>query len=216
MAWREAGGFQLRKAPEAGARSDEFAELIGAVHTNLLLAHVRKANFPPINSLNNTHPFVHRCSHRQWAFAHNGMVPDIVGLEQANGERVCLPAGETDSEFAFCHLLSQVSRRDREANCATDWLAMLGDISASIARHGKFNFLLSDGEYLIAYGHDRLHYLEAADPALASVWIATEPLGDDAGWTPFAPGELRIYRAGVQVAGSQTHPPQGVDRGLPE
>lgn len=206
IAWREQDGFQVSKAPEAGGRSPTFAGLIDQIRTGLLIAHVRKANSPPINTLNNTHPFLHDCCQRHWAFAHNGMVPSIVGLEQANTERVCRPAGETDSEFAFCHLLSHVSQHDRAVDHATDWLAVLGGISELITRHGKFNFLLSDGEHLIAYGHDRLHFRETADALQASAWISTEPLGDISGWTPFASGELRIYRAGVRVAGMVTHP----------
>jgi len=212
IAWREHGAFRLDKAPEPAAGSERYASLIGSVHTDLLIAHVRKANFPPINTLNNTHPFLHDCCQRHWAFAHNGMVPTIVGLELANGKRVCRPAGETDSEFAFCHLLSHVSLHDREDDGASDWLAVLGGISELIARHGKFNFLLSDGEHLIAYGHDRLHYRENTAEQQVSVWIATEPLGDAAGWTPFAPGELRIYRAGVRVTGMFTPPPQTTAR----
>lgn len=212
VAWRDQDGFQLRKAPEAGGRSIAFAALIDQLRTDLLVAHVRKANSPPINTLNNTHPFLHDCCQRHWAFAHNGMVPSIVGLELANTDRVCQPAGETDSEFAFCHLLSHVAQHDREADHTIDWLSVLGGISELIAHHGKFNFLLSDGEYLIAYGHDRLHFRESADALQASAWIATEPLGDGAGWIPFAPGELRIYRAGVRVAGMVTHPSTGCVR----
>lgn len=207
IAWHEQAGFQLRKAPELGADSADFAALIDSLHTELLLAHVRKANHPPINTLNNTHPFLHNCCDRHWAFAHNGIVPSIVALELANAERVCHPAGETDSEFAFCHLLSHVSQHGRVADGAADWLDKLGGISESIAHHGKFNFLLSDGEYLIAYGHDRLHYREAVDRTQATVWVATEPLGNVADWIPFEPGELRIYRAGIRVADMVTYPP---------
>jgi glutamine amidotransferase len=77
-----------------------------------------------------------------------------------------------------------------------------------IALGGKFNFLLSDGACLIAYGHDRLHYLETTGGAVAVALVATEPLSDHAGWTAFAPGELRIYRAGVLVERLGTHPPE--------
>jgi glutamine amidotransferase len=71
-------------------------------------------------------------------------------------------------------------------------------VSGLVASLGKFNFLMSDGEHLIAYGHDRLHYLEH-DPAQRDghcVLIATEPLNRNADWTCFQTGELRLYRAG--------------------
>jgi len=85
-------------------------------------------------------------------------------------------------------------------------------ISELIASHGKFNFLMSDGEHLIAYGHDRLHYLEQSgsdsrDGAPAgSALVATEPLSENENWTLFEPGELRIYRAGRIQARILTEP----------
>jgi len=85
-------------------------------------------------------------------------------------------------------------------------------ISELIASHGKFNFLMSDGEYLIAYGHDRLHYLEqkgsdAQGGASAdSAMIATEPLPGEGSWIAFEPGELRIYRLGKLAGRLITRP----------
>lgn len=201
LAWREGGEFRLEKEPLPASASRHFDALIGALRSDLLVGHVRKARFPPVNTLNNTHPFLRDCCGRGWVFAHNGMVPEIVALEAANSGRVCLPVGETDSEFAFCHLLSHVTRHFQDAGA--DWPAQLGAISEVIARHGKFNFLLSDGDNLIAYGHDHLHYLEMDGVAL----IATEPLSGHPGWTPFEPGELRIYNAGARVGRVATHPP---------
>ena len=121
-------------------------------------------------------------------FAHNGLVPDIVEMERANHDSVCQPTGETDSEYAFCHLLSHISQNIQafpaaNADASFPTVAMISEL---IASHGKFNFLMSDGEHLIAYGHDRLHYLERADDTgrryADSAMIATEPLpGAEAG-----------------------------------
>jgi len=201
LAWREGGEFHLEKEPLPASASTRFAALIETLRSDLVVGHVRKARFPPVNTLANTHPFLRPCCGRGWVFAHNGLVPDIVALEAANGGRVCLPEGETDSELAFCHLLSHATRHFRDAGAG--WPAALAAVSELIARHGMFNFLLSDGEHLIAYGHDRLHYLETEGVAL----VATEPLGGDSGWTAFAPGELRIWRAGARVGRVATHPP---------
>ncbi|MGF1547423.1 MAG: class II glutamine amidotransferase [Thiotrichales bacterium] len=207
VAWRENGTFQLKKSPEPGSRSDVFAELIDHLRCDLLLAHVRKARFPPVNTQRNTHPFLHACCGRMWAFAHNGLVPAAVALEVANVERICAPDGETDSEFAFCHLLSHVFRHPDVSSRTEDWLAALGDVSAMIAHHGQFNFLLSDGEYLIAYGHDRLHEREISDGVHPIVLVSTEPLDETPGWGAFTPGELRLYRDGRRRAQILTHPP---------
>lgn len=212
LAWHDGSGFRLDKEPEPGSRSARFLRLIGDLRAGLIIAHVRKARFPPVNTLSNTHPFLRECCGRRWAFAHNGLVPDVVAMEAGNAERVCQPEGETDSEFAFCHLLSHATRHF--SGHAGDWPDVLAAVSELIARHGKFNFLLSDGEHLIAYGHDRLHYLEPAGEADVAL-VATEPLTDVPDWRPFAPGELRIWRAGKRVRLLATHPPAPRLDGLP-
>jgi glutamine amidotransferase len=208
MAWlasdAHGSNMQMAKEPTPGFESQLFAQLIQTQNADLVISHVRKARFPPVNNLDNTHPFLRQCCGRTWVFAHNGLVPQIVGLEQANPERFCQPKGETDSEFAFCHLLGSLSSHPEH-----DWLDELSRLSEAIALTGKFNFLLSDGIHLIAYGHDRLHYLESTDNLEQVALVATEPLSECPGWTAFAPGELRIYRAGIRVSHIQSHSPTG-------
>ncbi|MDO8775098.1 MAG: class II glutamine amidotransferase [Burkholderiaceae bacterium] len=206
VAWREEKGFLLEREPLPGCNSARFDCVIDTLRSDLIVAHIRKARWPPVNTLNNTHPFVHECCGRPWAFAHNGMVPDIVALEAANDGRVCRPEGQTDSESAFCHLMSHVTGHYPMPGIEADWLDVLGAVSEEVAGYGKFNFLLSDGDHLIAYGHDRLHFLESTGDMSETVLIATEPLSGDAGWTPFEAGELRIYRAGARVGRISTSP----------
>lgn len=210
LAWWENGAFGLAKEPLPAHRSTQFASLCETTCSNLIIAHVRKAKFPPVNTLSNTHPFQRVCCGKGWVFAHNGLVPDIVEMERANDNPICLPAGETDSEYAFCHLLSHIAQNlhgspvaDTAASFAT--VAMISEL---IASHGKFNFLMSDGEHLIAYGHDRLHYLEQSGASADSAMIATEPLPGNGSWTVFEPGELRIYRLGKLAGRLITRPHQ--------
>lgn len=206
IAWRDDPDFRLEREPLPGHSSARFAGAIASLRSDLLIAHVRKARWPPVNTLGNTHPFVHPCCGRQWVFAHNGLVPELVALESANNAKACRPVGETDSEFAFCHLLSHVMGHYPTLGVEAPWLEVLATISELIAGHGKFNFLLSDGEHLIAYGHDRLHYLESREDGVDFVLVATEPLGNVEAWTPFEAGELRIYRAGLSVGRVSTNP----------
>jgi predicted glutamine amidotransferase len=72
--------------------------------SDLVLAHARKATHPAVPGPDNTHPFAHDCCGRECDFAHNGMVPDIVGGPCPFS--TCRPDGQTDSEFAFCQLLA--------------------------------------------------------------------------------------------------------------
>jgi predicted glutamine amidotransferase len=207
-------GFRIFKEPRPAAHSARFAELCGTVCSRLVVAHVRKARYPPINTLANTHPFVHTCCGKQWVFAHNGLVPGVVGLERGRPNPDCRPTGETDSEYAFCHLLACVAKTFERAHPGDPaaWMSALAAVSEVLTAYGKFNFLLSDGDYLIAYAHDRLHRAEqhGAGPSSSTprdlVAVATEPIGNGRGWTAFEAGELRVYRLGVLAGSILTRP----------
>jgi glutamine amidotransferase len=188
----DVGGLHIEKAPEPGAASARFGLLAAALRPEILIAHVRKARHPPVPGMQNTHPFSHTCCGRDWVFAHNGLVPEVIGSGAQGG--LCTPQGETDSEHAFCQLLGEIAGC-YEGSSSGEWLQRLADRADSIAALGKFNFLLSDGAHLIAYGHDRLHYLEHPEDRGGLCLVATEPLTSEA-WRPFARGELRIYRGG--------------------
>ena len=196
------GGYpNIEKSPEPGCSSTPFLHLSESLDSDLVIAHVRKARHPPVPSVENTHPFVHACCGREWVFAHNGLVSDVVlsALDPSYH-----PVGETDSEHAFCQILAGIA-----GTYATDdhqpWLNALNRLADAIATQGKFNFLLSDGRILMAYGHDRLHYLESSDGRGRFALVATEQLADGP-WQPFADQELRVYKDGVLLV---RYSPQG-------
>lgn len=189
-------GENLVKSPEPGFSSASFTHLAAKLSAKLAIAHVRKARHPPVPGMLNTHPFAHDCCNHRWVFAHNGLVPEVIAWQSSGA--LCHPQGDTDSEHAFCHLLTAI------ADCYDDkrssgWIARLAELSGQIATLGKFNFLLSDGQVLVAYGHDRLHHLAVADGAGRRAIVATEALTPH-DWQPFAPGELRVYRNGELLA----------------
>lgn len=214
IAFRVGGEFRLFKEPTPAVHSVRFGALCDSVHSELIVAHVRKARHPPINTLANTHPFKQLCCGREWVFAHNGLVPEVVDAQRSSPNALCRPAGETDSEHAFCRVLSTIAEHFSNAapGSSRSWLDAVARVSELIASHGKFNFLMSDGEHLIAYGHDRLHHLQrqAAGPSgkLAAnlAIVATEPLTSDEDWFPFDPGELRVYRRGRLTERVKTTP----------
>jgi glutamine amidotransferase len=196
VAYWQDGPVQMEKSPEPGHLSRRFEEIALTLRATLMLAHVRKANFPPVPGMLNTHPFAHACCGHDWVFAHNGTVPAVTRWPCASS--ICRPDGETDSETAFCHLLAGIAGEYAES-APPHWLELLTKLARSISDTGQFNFLLSDGRSLYAYGHDRLHYREAAEGGRRLVLIASEPLSAD-GWRNFSPGELRVYRDGAVVA----------------
>lgn len=206
LAYLEGDAFVLHKAPEAAARSALFAKLAQQIHSRLIIAHVRRAYPPTAHTLENTHPFMRTCCGRHWVFAHNGQVPELIAAQGCCHPRHSHPGGETDSEHAFIYLLEEIaatfpslfqaaSPEMREA-----WFATLMTRSTAIAAYGQFNFLMSEGEHLIAYGHDRLYSQQRIEGGVQSVVIASAPLAGDEPWEAFAPGELRVYRSG-QVLG---------------
>jgi glutamine amidotransferase len=209
----ENGAFALHKEPQPAASSRLYEKLAKEMRTELLIAHVRKANSPPVNTLANTHPFKRVCCGREWIFAHNGFVPEIAGIMHRDLHPLCTSAGDTDSEYAFCHLLENIALHfDGPHLPGTEsWFKILATVSELVASHGKFNFLISDGAYLIAYGHNRLHYREhrergTDDTMRYEAWIATEPLTEEP-WQPFERGEMRIYRHGQLTGRLHTQPP---------
>lgn len=68
----------------------------------------------------------------------------------------------------------------------------------------EFNFLMSDGEHLIAYGHDRLHRLQHRRRDQETTVLASEPVTDDEPWEAFQPGELQVFRGGELLGILQT------------
>lgn len=157
-----------------------------------VIAHIRKATIGAITPCN-THPFTRRLAHQTWAFAHNGdlpQLPDVAGPYQ--------PAGATDSEKAFCHVLSHLADSGMTPAAALQddvsaWQA-LTRIVGWLAGHGSFNFLLSNGDWLLAHCSTTLHWQQRPQE---QVVIASQPLsGGDAAWQAMMPGELLLFRHG--------------------
>ena len=198
LAYLDGDALTIHKAPEPAAHSASFAKLSEQIHSRLIIAHVRKANPPTAHTPENTHPFMRACCGRRWVFAHNGKVPELVAPQGCCHPRQSHPRGETDSEHAFCYLLEEIAGTFHgvSPDLMEAWFDTLVMRSAAIAAYGQFNFLMSDGEHLIAYGHDRLNSQQREKDNVRSVVIASVPLADDEPWEAFAPGELRVYRDG--------------------
>ncbi len=210
LAILEGEGFHIVRQAQAAVDSVRYRALCAGTRSTLILGHVRKANPPTARVIANTHPFRRFCCGLEWVFAHNGIITNASELGRQDATRPCVPMGNTDSELAFCALLDRLAmvfsaHRPREG---PGWHQVLAQAAGIFASHGRFNFLMSDGVHLIAYGHDQLHSLAdvRADIGAGVVVVATEPLTDHPGWSAFAPGELRIYRAGRQLARFMTQP----------
>jgi glutamine amidotransferase len=193
------------------------------VRSALLLAHVRRATRGPL-VLANTQPFARELSGRMHLFAHNGHVPGVLADPRFRLGRF-LPVGGTDSEHAFCALLS---RLEVPWSNALPPLAQRLEVVTTFARelgeHGPANFLYADGDALFAHGHRRtqpsgamappgLHVLcrtcaaklegvdmAALEPEQRVVLFASVPLSDEP-WQPMVEGQVLLVREGQLVSG---------------
>jgi len=179
------------------------------------IAHIRKATHGAV-ALENTHPFLRELWGHYWLFAHNGSLHTF--RPRLSGR--FLPAGDTDSERAFCAILDAFARRwPRSMPSEPALFAALRSITTRIAKHGKFNFLLGNERLLFAYCATSLHYLirkapfkkaHLADTDLSIDFarvtsskdrvaiIATRPLTDNEQWSPLTPGTLCLFCNGTR------------------
>jgi predicted glutamine amidotransferase len=181
-----------------------------------VIAHIRKATQGEVK-LANSHPFMREMWGRYWIFAHNG---DLKDFQPEEGEYY-RPVGSTDSERAFCFLLETLRQRWAHAPEPTQLVAEVSRLAAQISTHGIFNFMLSNGEFLLAHCSTNLHYIVRQSPFntahlvddditvdFASVTspndrvavIATQPLTDNEAWQAMCPGQLVWFRDGEAVS----------------
>jgi len=178
-----------------------------------VISHIRKATQGAV-LLENCHPFVRELWGHYWVFAHNGDLKDFRPRLHAHFH----PVGSTDSEHAFCWLMQELSKSHAGMPPIGELTLTLRELAARIARHGTFNFLLSNGHALWAHASTQLHFIERCHPfAVAQLAdedlqvdfeplttpsdrvavIATTPLTDNEQWTAFAPGELKAFGQGL-------------------
>lgn len=224
IAFFEGRGLRLFVDPES-ARQSPVAELVKRypIRSGNVIAHIRKATQGTV-ALENTHPFMRELWGRYWIFAHNGNLPDFA--PDLDGS--VLPVGNTDSERAFCWLLTELRRRFGDRAPATEQLfAALGELSRNLGARGECNFLLSNGDWLFAHCSTQLAYIvrqapfakahlkdqdvtvdfsEVTTPDDRVAVIATQPLTDDEVWSPMPPGSLWWFEEGKVMATAQTVP----------
>ncbi len=184
-----------------------------AVSACNIIVHIRKATRGAVTS-ENCHPFVRKLWGREWAFAHNGTLEQVDASSTGHFRAV----GQTDSELAFCSLLNAL--REEFGEQAPDLQAQvdcLDAVSAKLARHGSFNFVMSNGETLFARRATELSYVQRAYPFGCArlldcamnidfarhnhlddrmVIVATAPLTDEA-WQPLPQGEVIAFQRGM-------------------
>jgi glutamine amidotransferase len=183
------------------------------IRSTHVVAHIRKATQGQV-ALENCHPFVRELWGHYWVMAHNG---DLKGFHPRL-HAAFRPVGQTDSERAFCWLMQELAKSHAALPSVAELTLTLRELCAELARHGTFNLLLSNGQALWAHCTTQLHHLvrehpfrtarlqdadltvdfaQVTQPGDRVALVATQPLTTDEVWTPFAPGELRVFVDGA-------------------
>lgn len=214
IAFYEDRGCRVFHDPRPSAES-EVARLIQgySIKSCNVICHIRQATHGRI-ALENTHPFQRELWGRPWVFAHNGRLRGIKRL----GLRHYRPIGTTDSEHAFCWIMSELRARFPRppARRETVWRFLRG-LLARVGEHGSFNMLLSDGRVLITWCSTHLHWLTRCAPfgearltdAEVAVdfeslttpddvvtVIATRPLTSNERWTRIPVNTMTVFHGG--------------------
>ncbi|WP_296446045.1 class II glutamine amidotransferase [Rhodoferax sp. UBA5149] len=198
-----------------GASTSPIAKMLRSypIKSHNVVAHVRKATVGAV-TLENCHPFVRELWGRYWVFAHNGDLKDYAPSLHGSFK----PVGNTDSELAFCWLLQELAKSHVGVPTVQELTRTLAELVPQIAKHGTFNFLLSNGQALWAHASTKLYYVLRQHPFtevhlkdddvkvdLASLnspqdrlaIVVTEPLTTNEAWIAMAPGELQVFVDGA-------------------
>lgn len=213
---------QVIKEPIKASKSllSEFIKKYPEIKSKIFIAHVRYRSGTPVTH-KNTHPFQRELNGRESVFAHNGTLHGHRELKTGRFK----PVGETDSEYAFCHILNSIEN-EQISSWTDENFKWLHSELKKINDYGNFNCLLSDGEYLFCYydknGYNGLCFVqrkapfsivhlkdedfeinlsEEKDPSQKGFIIATRRLTNER-WENFHPTELIVFKNGKIIFSS--------------
>ncbi|MGQ9799681.1 MAG: class II glutamine amidotransferase [Ignavibacterium sp.] len=219
LAYYNNNSFEIIKEERSAADSEVAEQLMTKnLVSKIFISHVRLASKGNIN-YNNTHPFKRNLFGKEFIFAHNGT---LNGFSEHLHIKDFFPLGETDSEHAFCYILQRLKDENIKEWDKNSFL-LLKEIFSEINKFGKFNCLMSDGEYLFSYfdenEHNGLWYVHRKAPfqrvrlededyeidlaeqkslTQKGYIIATSPLTNE-DWKKFNRGSLMIFKNGEIV-----------------
>lgn|SRR5487761_2744220 len=222
IAFFEGKGVRIFVDPQPSAHSP-VAEFVRnyPIRSLNVIAHIRKATQGRV-ALENTHPFMRELWGRYWIFAHNGNLPEFDPVLDGT----FIPVGDTDSERIFCWMLQRLRQRFGAASPGRDALFdVLSGLSRELSGQGICNYLISNGDCLIAHCSTQLAYIVRQSPfAVAHLKdddvavdfsavttskdrvavIATAPLTDNETWNLMPPGTLWMFHDGEVEARRNT------------
>lgn len=185
------------------------------IKSQAVISHIRQANRGNV-TLENTHPFVREFGGQYWTFAHNGQLTGYESLQTGRFKAV----GQTDSEHIFCWLMHRISEYPAPDFTSHDFYAYVARCCDELRTLGVFNMLLTNGEYMMTYCTNNLHWItrrapfgnaslidddmqvdfsDVTTPNDIVTVIATQPLTEEESWNKMLVGELNVFRLGERV-----------------
>ena len=155
----------LERQAWAAYHGEHFQRTAANIYAKTVLAHVRRATVGQ-PSLRNTHPFVVG----NWAFAHNGTVPQFTEIRNTLLDRIAPHhrkeiKGQTDSEHVFAYIRTLMD--DAAPGSIPDLLRQTAKTIESLALKKNpraklgLNMILTNGEGIWGTRLGRtLHYVE--------------------------------------------------------
>ncbi len=161
-------GFYVNGAPRLVksekpiyAEYERFASAVSDTHSNIVLAHVRRASNPRglprerLLSVENSQPFCYG----NYVFAHNGTITIPDEVAESLGEWKQHIRGLNDSELYFWHLIKNMAEGASFPQAVKNFQATLSELwQKNRTRHPDktrpyvgLNFVLGDGERFYAY-----------------------------------------------------------------
>ncbi len=194
----------VRKQPVMALKSPLIEKVMKSTESvsNLFLLHVRLAS-PGLNkNFENCHPFKFTLNNRDWVFMHNGT---LRGQSRQLPLGQYKPSGQTDSEFSFAYILSEISKQQLVWN--EDGFKKIHSLLCEINNMGSFNIIMTDGKLLFCYSDINMHngglgYVKNHLSENSGYTVSTKPLTVEP-FTQFSPGELKVYKQGEEVFSSQ-------------
>lgn len=217
VAFYEGNACRTFHDPQASCDS-EIAELVRSCGVKSLntICHIRKATHGRV-CLANTHPFTRELWGRHWTFAHNGRLTGVKKWPLAFYH----PIGTTDSEYAFCWLLSEIRKRwPNPPKSRAAVRRFVNKLVQELDGCGSFNMLMCDSREHYCYCSTKLSWLTRRAPFGEATLIdaeltvdfakettpndivtviATRPLTEGEPWNIMTPGSMVVFRDGVSV-----------------
>lgn len=192
IAYYSDGKAFIKREPEMAKTSTEFFNIIENARSTIFIAHLRlPTRGHPCEE--NCHPFTRHEFNKDWVFAHNGNISNIIPQTRSRGQ--------TDSEHAFHQILDKIESYTRGKAIGGIYPGLKSGIRHIFSTYGKditLNFLMSDGSLLYAFNHYPkipLYFVRREKDFGGTIVISTKKVGSGE-WRKIPSDKLLVVNKG--------------------